>query len=476
MRDDKRGYPLPDDPETDDVYCVSFQIPARDEYRLATTGAVYELAKWHNWERDPDQKARKATQLFKKLLYETFTIGECPTDPPPEECEELDYMQQGCKLYYSKDGGDTWLLMMDYEECLSNAGNGSLVDDIIINKYNDELLQELLDKWNNGERPDDGAIDSVYWSIATCLAVYAIIDAMLDGLLQRKRQAEPVDVGTIILSGITGGLGVLDIVFKAITWKMTLAVGAFASAWALFAYIGRDEIVNIPDSEFTSSSLKQELKSVMFNALKGITPSLSTYENSLNAVQPVTQNAIKIRDWIKQGLNLQSFIGYLQMVRILHDFAKAEDFQENACEQLTWSHIFRFNGTGSAEGFVSRISGASAGTNLGWISTGMTFGTYKESGCKRTLNLQQSAMRNITIEYESANPKNTAGTWAWQMSIAGTIHALPDGTGVMTHSIASVRTGTFELNALMHFRSTLANDNCRIRAFILSGTGVNPFE
>lgn len=339
-----RGYPLPDDPETALTTCVKFQIPDLPEYRWATTGAVHELAKWHVWERDPDKKASVATMLFKRLLLETFTIGECEEPPPPvEECDNLDFQQIGCKLYYSKDSGESWILMFDYEVCFAGLQGDNPADTIIINGATEDELQRLLDMWNNNQRPDDGAIDPVFWDVAVCLAVHSIINGIMQALLERRAQADSFDLVGLITGGVLTGLSVIDLLFKAITWKLTLAVGILVSGWASLQWLSRDEIVNIPLEEFTSQTLLDELRGQMYDSLKQVAPSLSTYQQSLDDVAPVTANAIKIRNWIRDGFTLESFIGFLQMVRILHDFAKAENFLENPCanidpcDAITWN-------------------------------------------------------------------------------------------------------------------------------------------
>jgi hypothetical protein len=345
--DDTRGWKLPPNPSTSQTICVKFRIPDTEEYRRATAGAVIELTKWHNWERDEEQRAKVASQLFRKTILELFTFGDCEDGNGSGENMPIDFMQDGCKLFYSKDNGESWILAFDYEICFEGLiGSGTPADQVIMNGATLQEIQRLLDGWNMGERPDDGVLDPYFWDVATCLATYSIIEGIMQALLAKRRQEGNFDIVAIVGGTLLGGVSIADLFLKAISWKIYAAIGVLTLGWAGLQYINRSDIVDIPEEEFSDLALLDELRSRLYNSMKGIAPSLISWQQSLDGVSPVTPNALKIRDYIKEGLTLEAFLGYLQITRILYDFAVAENYTENACEQIvtcdatTWDFTF----------------------------------------------------------------------------------------------------------------------------------------
>lgn len=101
----KRGFILPQTIDPGATVCVSFEIPNDPEYRRATLGHVYELAKWYQWEQTQtgDTRAKQAAELFGQLLDATFVIQECETPPMTPI-----FRFQDCILQVSYDNGQTW--------------------------------------------------------------------------------------------------------------------------------------------------------------------------------------------------------------------------------------------------------------------------------------------------------------------------------------------------------------------------------
>lgn len=496
--DSPKGWRLPQDPNTQARICVKFKIPNKPEYRSAVRGAITELMKWNNWERDSERKAKIASQLFRETIGEYLSFGPC-TDEDWDTEMQLHFMQDGCKIFYSYDSMN-WLLMFDYELCFEKAGREGRGRDIII--FDAEIqrqLQELINKFNDtGARPDDGDIDPFFWDIATCLAVHAIIDAGIDQLLQRREQAEGDDFGAILFGSIFAAIGVAQGVFRIISWKVQVAVGMFAGAYAFLRFISRDEILNVPASEFSSLALRDELKNRMYEALKGVTPSLSTYQNSLDGVAPVTDNALQIRDWLRQGLNLNSFLAYLQMVRILHDFAKAEDFQENACSQLLWSHTFVFEGA-QAHGWTDIDWGASftprndSGTLTanGWDSIFMQdagTGGHKFAIVTIQRDFTKTYIKDVTVNYVYDRGEFRFSTtelheaWAWDGETLRTNPRLPTPRTsgekselfVIEWQVTRLRV-RINSDYILKTNNTSPRGNAVITSVTVRGIGANPF-
>lgn len=78
----QHGYPLPPETESDsqDEVCVSFRIPNNDAYIAAAKGAIYELTKWYNWERNNARRGKETARRMRDLIGRSLTVGagNCP--------------------------------------------------------------------------------------------------------------------------------------------------------------------------------------------------------------------------------------------------------------------------------------------------------------------------------------------------------------------------------------------------------------
>lgn len=88
----KRGYLLPDPVDGYNLICVQVQIPDAPEYRRAFVGAITELTKWWNWDKDGnrlEKKAARAAKYWRDILEPQFEdtgffkdCDGCPDCPP----------------------------------------------------------------------------------------------------------------------------------------------------------------------------------------------------------------------------------------------------------------------------------------------------------------------------------------------------------------------------------------------------------
>jgi len=89
----KRGYLLPSPIDGYPLHCVQILIPDAPEYRRAFVGAIDELTRWWNWEKNGQKDDRRATRAAKywrtilepQLLDTGFFGGcdDCPDCPSP---------------------------------------------------------------------------------------------------------------------------------------------------------------------------------------------------------------------------------------------------------------------------------------------------------------------------------------------------------------------------------------------------------
>lgn len=85
----RAGFLLPAQLTDHDLICVKMKIPDSFEYRTAFTGHVFQLGRWHVWEKDwknpEDRRATIAGSYWKDLLHEHFQIVECEEDEDEDE-------------------------------------------------------------------------------------------------------------------------------------------------------------------------------------------------------------------------------------------------------------------------------------------------------------------------------------------------------------------------------------------------------
>ena len=63
-----RGYLLPETIDPSEYICFSMYVPAADEYIVALSGALHELATWKVWEKDGTTRAAQAAAVWKDAI------------------------------------------------------------------------------------------------------------------------------------------------------------------------------------------------------------------------------------------------------------------------------------------------------------------------------------------------------------------------------------------------------------------------
>lgn len=121
------GWVLPDviDPAR---VCVQLYIPNDFHHRAAFWGALYELTRWYNWQRDDLHKGREAAEVWKevwRLANTAFYAGQgC-------EVQTLLRMSSDCgTIQVSYDGGAIWENLTDLSACIS-AGVAQGIQDAL---------------------------------------------------------------------------------------------------------------------------------------------------------------------------------------------------------------------------------------------------------------------------------------------------------------------------------------------------------
>lgn len=72
-----KAYPLPEDPQTEDLCCTLVFYPDKPEYRQALWGSLGYLATWLAWERDDEKSGKIAARLWAEANECTYSMANC---------------------------------------------------------------------------------------------------------------------------------------------------------------------------------------------------------------------------------------------------------------------------------------------------------------------------------------------------------------------------------------------------------------
>jgi hypothetical protein len=111
------GWRLPAviDPPTRIGVCVP--VPDEPEHRRAFLGALLELARWWNWQRDPARRGREAARVWFEIWRQ---VQEALDEREGCGVSNFDVRQnsgQPCRLEKTTNGGVTWAQWADLRLC-----------------------------------------------------------------------------------------------------------------------------------------------------------------------------------------------------------------------------------------------------------------------------------------------------------------------------------------------------------------------
>lgn len=181
-----------------------------------------------------------------------------------------------CIMEVSYDSGDTWATMFDFGLCLA-----PLRDDISdqIETKGDELLQALDDLYDEtpGSISEDVVYDATsdddFRDFALCNALQVIVPAMCQAELNRREEEAEIwsEVGDALraIGEIALGFG-----------QVYITIGAgIASAWLEFASANWQ---SLSDTVLNDTDAQELVACCMYDAMKGVTPSQTSFEESLD--------------------------------------------------------------------------------------------------------------------------------------------------------------------------------------------------
>jgi len=120
----RQVFPIPVNVAPVGTRCVMVNIPDDDEHQAIFMGAIDLLCKWNSWQRDGTDNAVRASEAWKRAIYD---------NPVFERCEMQVQFRQltSCVLEASFDGGDTWDQIYTAENCVKD-GISEAIDDGVL--------------------------------------------------------------------------------------------------------------------------------------------------------------------------------------------------------------------------------------------------------------------------------------------------------------------------------------------------------
>ncbi len=155
-RQKKRGWLIPDAhlPPTD--ACIRVYYPDAPAYRAALLGAIWELGKWYNWERDASRRAREVAARWREALTK---IDACEEDGVDCCDKVIIILNQVSYANYVRIHSEANMLFQQWQ----NTTNISEINTYITNVYAGESSEENL-----------------------CYAAMVLVNATIEDIIARK--------------------------------------------------------------------------------------------------------------------------------------------------------------------------------------------------------------------------------------------------------------------------------------------------
>lgn len=354
------GFIIPDNIEPPAGYTwLTMCIPDDPLYHAAARGALLQLTKWTAWDKTyqpGDTRAAQAAAIWTELYIKTLKIGcwDMLRQNPENACE---IQIKTCGL-----DPDSWTTLIDIGACIDTHVQG------IVDSAAESLLQKLLDQWDGSVdsiAPDliyDGSTDDTWRDELQCIALGILVDALCEGEAERRTRGETWSNSIINAVNFfaAGALGMAGPAGWLAALALTLANGARAVITAWNAAI----VIDL-QNEF----VRDEITCFMYDNLRGGTPTLGAFQQSLDGYTGSIAGADVIGNAVKATIqDFEVYVTYLNMLQEVHPLAKA-GFLEGGCPCNQWEHEF-FDGNGG-EIYWSAVANASDSNALAiWDAVG----------------------------------------------------------------------------------------------------------
>lgn len=327
------GFVLPEELEPTDWVCITFRVPAQREYIRATYGAVSQLTRWYNWQRDDREGGKRAGEIFLQVMLDAYeTEGECM------DGETLAALLECCQAQTE--------ILADLLECCQQqakieGGAVSKLIDILGPHYADtekrlKLIDDIdgdlskthpdapLDTFTKGTLPGELLVAR---KAALCRAIRDTIKIVLSRVAAEYDAQQPgiVDIGSMFAGLLLGPNN-----------------GALAGVLITLANYVLD---NWQDDVFFDSDAIDEVACHMYQFLKGKTTDSEYFAKCLDDFSGST-NANLIADVMKEAVrDYANFLLFVRQLGINYKLAVDNDWDADLCfcgEDETWIHSWDF--------------------------------------------------------------------------------------------------------------------------------------
>jgi len=282
------GYPLPDILDVDSYLCLKLQIPNRPEYVSAIKGAISTMGLWFSWQRDDEQGGKIASEIWRKVIYETLQIGEC------EMC---------CC--------DDVALITQQVTSIRNTINFN--NNNVTNYYTNYALKR--DEYQASSNPvldlaPNYVIPTTSGNSAMCQAIDEFIAQSLQIVIE-QRERDEFYAGLLSIALIVGS--------AIVTAGSSLAIGlALGSAGAGIGQLFSGLAITI----LQDMGARNEVKCLMYSRLKDSEPTLGNLVASLAPIGGLSTNAELIRaTLVGLASNEDVHMGFLDRLNELYPLA-----------------------------------------------------------------------------------------------------------------------------------------------------------
>lgn len=322
------GWIIPEEPFPVGRVCVQFEIPDNLEYRAYARATVQRLGQWFNWKRsyiEGDRTAVQISQMFKQLLFETFTITDT--------CEgnnEMFLLRQSpddpCLLQQSIDGGVTWLTAFNYALCGAGGGGTTNINISIAQTY----IQDLRDIYNIDINLIGAKLgnNDASTNSALCHALGVLVRGALSGALERIRSGNNQN---LLIQAVGGGVAIASaFIFGTPVAGFATAVGVAVGlvASAVINNMNEQEIEDV----LNSPTLLKELQCCAYQALVNTKPtelSFSQAFSNCTDLSPQASNMIPVLQDVVS--NFDAFLAFMEGANQAYDYAE-NGILGNSCE------------------------------------------------------------------------------------------------------------------------------------------------
>lgn len=448
------GYRLPDIIDNGSRICVRIDAP-NDAVHLANmAGALRELGKWWNWERDALKRGTEAAQLWNNVLYD-MEIGGC------DNMRLRQSPTNNCWLEYSLDDGFTWELAFDYSLCKPEVTVTNLADMATAEELAAAIMA-LLNTAPSSVSPtlvyDGNATQNERRNAAQCYAIRQLVYITCQTAVRQRANARNRRVLFETIASL------IATAFAWFTGGVSLAIAALmATAIAIVGYVRLNET---PDSAFENEDAKDQLICVVVSRLRNVTPTRSVFNAAWLPSSSLTGDAELLRlFFVELTLRAEFYMAYLKAMEAGMSAAASGLVADDCCE-LAWGH--EYTGVSFVQyGLIVRgtLNASSGFIDPEEISEDVWIANW-------TLNVPAATtLTRAFVEYTITNKSSGVGmdfavaepfTTIWRTS------ALAPGNYQSLQDFNQVVTSRFNVNLDGN------NSNARIRKVKLRGRGIDP--